>query len=98
MESSCEVGVKKGLGRSDVACIGVRRAAVTGRHEAKGATGCLCTVQFARGESNEDLDVLTPVTVEGELVIRHYPARGAFPALVELQVREARRVVRRESV
>jgi hypothetical protein len=38
------------------------------------------------------LDVERPVVVEGELRVIRHPARGQFPAVVELQVREARRV------
>jgi hypothetical protein len=33
-----------------------------------------------------------PIVVEGVLVVIRYPVRGEFPAVVELQVREARRV------
>jgi hypothetical protein len=58
---------------------------------AAGAPGVLRTVQFARGETDEGLDVQSPV-VEGELVVNRHPARGEFSAVVELQVREARRV------
>jgi len=36
--------------------------------------------------------VLAPIVVEGELVVIRHPARGQFPAVVELQLREARRV------
>jgi len=54
--------------------------------------GLLLTVSFARGETDEDLDVALPVVVEGELVVIRHPARGEFPAVVELQVREARLV------
>src|SRR5262249_35927632 len=60
--------------------------------EAAGPPGVLRTVQFARGEGDEGLDVVAPIVVEGELVVICYPARGQFPAVVELQVREARRV------
>ena len=52
----------------------------------------LRTVQFARDETNEGLDVSQPIVVEGVLVVIRHPARGEFPAVVELQVREARRV------
>ena len=52
----------------------------------------LRTVQFAKGENDEGLDVVAPVVVEGVLVVIRHPARGQFPAVVELQVREARRV------
>ena len=52
----------------------------------------LRTVQFDRGESDEGLDVAQPIVVEGELVVIRHPARGESPAVVEVQVREARRV------
>src|SRR5262245_25308821 len=61
-------------------------------NEATGPPGVLRTVQFARGESDEGLDVAAPVVVEGERVLIRHPARGQFPAAVELQVREARLV------
>jgi len=35
--------------------------------------------------------VLAPLVVEGELVVIRHPARGQLRAVVELQVREARR-------
>src|SRR5262249_13165359 len=60
--------------------------------EAAGPPGVLRTVQFARGETEEGLDVAAPIVVEGVLVVIRHPARGQFPAVVELQVREARRV------
>ena len=50
------------------------------------------TVQFARGETDEGLDILAPVVVEGEVRVIRHPPRGQFRALVEVQVREARRV------
>ena len=50
------------------------------------------TRPFAVGETDEGLDVLQPIVVEGELVVIRHPARGQFRAVVELQVREARRV------
>ncbi|HKB37914.1 MAG TPA: hypothetical protein VKD72_15815 [Gemmataceae bacterium] len=56
------------------------------------APGLLRTVSFARGETDEGLDVAQPIVVEGELVVIRHPARGQFRAVVELQVREARRV------
>jgi len=52
----------------------------------------LRTVHFARGETDEGLDVVQPIVVEGELLVIRHPARGQFPAVVELQVRGARRV------
>jgi len=60
--------------------------------EAAGPPGVLRTVHFAAGETDEGLDVVRPVVVEGELVVIRHPARGEFPAVVELQVRDARRV------
>jgi len=36
--------------------------------------------------------VAQPIVVEGVLVVIRHPVRGQFPAVVELQVREARRV------
>jgi hypothetical protein len=54
--------------------------------------GLVRTVQFVKGESDEGLDVLAPIVVEDVLVVIRHPARGEFPAVVELQVREARRV------
>ena len=54
--------------------------------------GVLRTVQFAAGETDEGLDVAQPIVVEGVLVVSRHPARGQFRAVVELQVREARRV------
>ena len=52
----------------------------------------LRTVQFVRGESDEGLDVVQPIVVEGVLTVIRHPTRGQFPAVVELQVREARLV------
>jgi hypothetical protein len=54
--------------------------------------GLVRTVSFARGEDDEGLDVVQPIVVEGLLVVIRHPARGQFRAVVELQVREARRV------
>ena len=34
---------------------------------------------FAKGETDEGLDLLQPITVEGKLVVNVYPARGQFP-------------------
>jgi hypothetical protein len=59
--------------------------------EAAGPPGALRTVHFAAGESDEGLDVAQPILVEGVLVVIRHPARGQFPAVVELQGREARR-------
>jgi hypothetical protein len=60
---------------------------------AAGPPGALRTVSFAAGQTDEGLDVTQPVVVEDVLVVIRHPARGEFPAVVELQVREARRVV-----
>jgi hypothetical protein len=49
-------------------------------------------VSFARGETDEGLDVAQPIVVEGVLRVIRHPARGGFRAVVEVQVREARRV------
>jgi hypothetical protein len=54
--------------------------------EATGPPGVLCTVQFVRAETDEVLDVAAPIVVGVLVVIRH-PARGEFPAVVELPVR-----------
>src|SRR5262245_23357159 len=40
----------------------------------------------------EGLNVAAPIVVEGVLLVIRHPARGQFRAIVELQVREARRV------
>jgi hypothetical protein len=64
-------------------CVGV---------EAAGPPGVLRTVSFARGETDEGLDVASPIFVEGELLVIRHPARGEFPAVVEVQGRDARRV------
>ncbi|HKB40884.1 MAG TPA: hypothetical protein VKD72_30940 [Gemmataceae bacterium] len=52
----------------------------------------LRVVTFAAGESDEGLDDLAPIVVEGVLTVIRHPARGQFRAAVELQVWEARRV------
>ncbi len=46
----------------------------------------------AVAQADEGLDVQAPVVVEGKLVVIRHRARGEFPAVVEVQVREARRV------
>src|SRR5262249_971461 len=73
---------------------GSRPDGVTGHWcvEAAGAGDVLRVVSFAEGETDEGLDIAAPIVVEGELVVIRHPARGEFPAVVELQVREARRV------
>ena len=60
--------------------------------EAAGPGDVLRVVSFAKGETDEGLDVASPIVVEGELAVIRHPARGEFPAVVEMQVREARRV------
>ena len=60
--------------------------------EAAGPPGVLRTVLFARGETDEGLDLAQPVVVEGVLLVIRHPARGEFRAVVELQVWEARKV------
>jgi len=59
--------------------------------EAEGPPGCLRVVAFHPSEIDEGLDVLAPIVVESELVVIRHPAWDGFPAVVELQVREARR-------
>jgi len=49
-------------------------------------------VQFARGQSDEGLDVAQPIAIEGELRVIHHKARGEFRGFVELRVVNARRV------
>ena len=73
---------------------GSRADDVTGRWcvEVAGAGDVLRVVSFAKGETDEGLDIAAPIVVEGELVVIRHPARGQFPAVVELQVREARRM------
>ena len=60
--------------------------------EAEGPPGCLRVVAFYPAEDDEGLDVAAPLVVEGVLTVIRHPAWGQFPAVVELQVREARRV------
>ena len=73
---------------------GSRADDVTGRWcvEAADAGDVLRVVSIAKGETDEGLDVALPVVVEGMLCVLRHPARGPFPAVVELQVREAWRV------
>jgi len=58
--------------------------------EAAGAGDVLRVVSLAKGETDEGLDVAKPIVVEGELVVIRHPARGEFPAVVELQVNISR--------
>jgi len=60
--------------------------------DAAGPPGVSRTVRFARGETDEDLDVAQPIVVEGELRVIHHRARGQFRAFVELRVVNARRL------
>ena len=60
--------------------------------EAEGSPGCLRVVAFDPSEDDEGLDVLAPQVVEGVPVLVRHAARGEFPAVAELQVRDARRV------
>jgi len=73
---------------------GSRADDVTGvwQVEAEGPPGCLRVVAFHPAEDDTGLDVAEPIVVEGVLVVIRHPARGEFRAVVELQVREARRV------
>jgi hypothetical protein len=57
----------------------------------KGKHGLLRTVPFAPGETGDGLDVAAPVVVEGVPVVIRHRASGDFPAVVEVQLREARR-------
>src|SRR5262245_27903466 len=47
--------------------------------EAAGPPGMSRTVQFAKGETDEGLDLAAPLVVEGVLVVIRHPARSAFP-------------------
>src|SRR5262245_49697893 len=60
--------------------------------EAEGPPGCLRIIAFDPSEDDEGLDVVAPQVVEGVLVVTRHPARGAFPAVAQLQGRDARRV------
>src|SRR5262245_66450922 len=60
--------------------------------EAAGPPGCLRVVAFDPGEDDEGLDEVAPQVVGGVPVLTRHPARGAFPAVAELPVRDARRV------
>ena len=72
---------------------GSRADDATGRWcvETAGPGDVLRVVSFAQGETVEGLDVAQPIVVEGVLLAIRHPARGEFPAVVEWQVREARR-------
>jgi len=60
--------------------------------EAAGPPRVSRTVQFARGESDEGLDLAQPIVVEGELLVIRHKARDQFRGFVELRVTGARRV------
>ena len=49
-------------------------------------------VQFAKGESDEGLDLVQPIVVEGELLVFRHKERGEFRGFVELRGIGARRV------
>ena len=60
--------------------------------EGAGPPGVSRTVQFAKGESDDGLDLVQRIVVEGELrVIRHKPS-GPFRGFVELRVTGVRGV------
>ena len=65
------------------ACMGV---------EAEGLPGMLRTVQFAKDEAEEGLDSRRPIVGKDALAVIRHPTQGEFPAVVELQVWEARQV------
>ncbi len=54
--------------------------------------GRLRSVLFAPGETDEGLDGVKPVVVEGYLVMLRHKASGQFSELIELEVRHVRRV------
>src|SRR5262249_42167268 len=85
--------VQPGPGRF-VSVPGSRADDVTGHWcvEAAGAGDVLRVVSFAKCETDDGLDVAQPIVVEGEVVVIRHPARDGFPAVVEVQVQEARRV------
>jgi len=56
------------------------------------AAPVMCVCRAGRCPVPRGLDVAQPIVVEGVLVVIRHPARGEFRAVVELQVREARRV------
>ena len=59
---------------------------------AEGPPGRLRVVVFDPAEDDEGLDFPTSQVVGGVPVVIRHPARGEFPAVVELQGRDARRV------
>ncbi|HKB42106.1 MAG TPA: hypothetical protein VKD72_37110 [Gemmataceae bacterium] len=70
--------VQPGPGRF-VFVLGSHADHVTGvwQVEAAGAGDVLRVVSFADGETDEGLDVVEPVVVEGELVVIRHPARAS---------------------
>ena len=52
--------------------------------EAASPPGVLSTVRFGACATDEGLDIVAPVVVEGVLTVIRHPARGEFPAVVEL--------------
>ena len=60
--------------------------------EVAGPPGVSRTVQFAKGESDEGLDIAQPIVVEGELHVIRHRARGEFRGFVELRVGNSRRM------
>ena len=73
---------------------GSRADDVTGHEcvETTGAGDVLRVVSFAKDETDEVLDVAQSVVVEGVPTVIRHPVRGQFRAVVELQVRQARKV------
>ena len=57
-----------------------------------GSTRVRSSMPTRLAEGEECLDVLAPQVVGGVPVVIPHPARGAFHAVVELQVRDTRRV------
>jgi len=51
------------------------------RVDAAGPPGVLRTISFARGETDEGLDVAQPVVVEGVLVVIRHSARDGCVAV-----------------
>ena len=50
------------------------------------------TVQFAKGETDEGLDLVQPIVVEGEMWVIRHKVRDQFRGFVELRVTGARRL------
>src|SRR5215470_4911532 len=62
---------------------GSRADDVTGHWcvEAAGAGDVLHVVSFAKGETDEGLDIAAPIVFEGEQVVIRHSAQGEFPAV-----------------